>query len=676
MNTSIYNISLDLHEQISPKALYVKRGDTVRELRVTITEDGKPYEVTGDVTSILCAILPTGSTVEKAMTRDGNILVAVLPSSWTATDGEVRCEVSLSSGSDSLLSPGFSIFVGHESGSIPTDARELPPITSADNGKSVVAEDGEWVKGPNLAAMSDYIDGVPTLLSNISGSRAILSEQSKYAGFINAQGKWDYTTTETYKYAIFPVNGGEYVSVTAQAGGPVMYSALRTYSEPEDGDAADFSEATGWTARKQVNSGTSATFNLPADARYIVITTLYNGADRLPVKFVLDGYDYTGPTADSLMAYAVAKDAEKNGKEIELFGEGGMDAPVRWELGSIKTSDGIGEPVSNAVSNTRWRTIEAYKTVVDLTVTTDSGYNLQIIYLEDDGVTLKSLNPNQPASRGTLYIPSGSVFRIIIGKNGATDISAVTITDYISVKFMGIAELLYSGNAVKWCAMGDSITEGYYSYYNDQDAPTSAKDASKAWVTKVAAENKWNVTNLGDGGTGWLDEDDYGGCAYKLARASDFSGYNLVTLAYGINDWKGNAVVHTTDDIPAEIAADVSEVSTPTTVIQAMKITIEAILASNPKCKVIGILPINCSRYGTKAGNYGLGYSFSNTGTLESFCEVLVKIYEYYGIQYIDMAHASVVNRENIETLLIDGVHPSEDCHTLMARELAKKITW
>ncbi len=241
---------------------------------------------------------------------------------------------------------------------------------------------------------------------------------------------------------------------------------------------------------------------------------------------------------------------------------------------------------------------------------------------------------------------------------------------------MGIAELLYSGNAVKWCAMGDSITEGYYSYYNDQDAPTSAKDVSKAWVTKVAAENKWNVTNLGDGGTGWLDENAYGGCAYKLARATDFSGYNLVTLAYGINDWKGNAVVHTTDDIPAEIAADVSEVSTPTTVIQAMKITIEAILASNPNCKVIGILPINCSRYGTKAGNYGLGYSFSNTGTLESFCEVLVKIYEYYGIQYIDMAHASVVNRENIETLLIDGVHPSEDCHTLMARELAKKITW
>ncbi len=157
MNKSIYNIALDLHEQISPKALYVKRGDTVRELRVTITEDGKPYEVTSDVTSILCAILSTGSSVETAMTRDGNILTAVLPSSWTATDGEVRCDVSLSSGSDSLRTPGFSIFVGHESGSIPTDARELPSITSADNGKSVVAEDGEWVKGPNLSAMSANI---------------------------------------------------------------------------------------------------------------------------------------------------------------------------------------------------------------------------------------------------------------------------------------------------------------------------------------------------------------------------------------------------------------------------------------------------------------------------------------------------------------------------------------
>jgi lysophospholipase L1-like esterase len=49
---------------------------------------------------------------------------------------------------------------------------------------------------------------------------------------------------------------------------------------------------------------------------------------------------------------------------------------------------------------------------------------------------------------------------------------------------------------------------------------------------------------------------------------------------------------------------------------------------------------------------------------------------EWYGIEYIDMTHNSVVNRQNIEDLLIDKVHPSEACHKAMALELAKKIMY
>ena len=113
---------------------------------------------------------------------------------------------------------------------------------------------------------------------------------------------------------------------------------------------------------------------------------------------------------------------------------------------------------------------------------------------------------------------------------------------------------------------------------------------------------------------------------------------------------------------------------------QAMRATIEAIMVSNPTCKIIVILPLNCNgynhSYGSKATNYALGYSFSTSGTLESYVQKMIEVCDYYGIPYIDQTHYSVINRENLPTMLPDGVHPSLDTHELLAHELSKKITF
>lgn len=47
---------------------------------------------------------------------------------------------------------------------------------------------------------------------------------------------------------------------------------------------------------------------------------------------------------------------------------------------------------------------------------------------------------------------------------------------------------------------------------------------------------------------------------------------------------------------------------------------------------------------------------------------------DYYGIELIDMTHNSVFNRVNIQSLMVDGVHPTLTAHMLMGRELSKKI--
>ena len=273
-----------------------------------------------------------------------------------------------------------------------------------------------------------------------------------------------------------------------------------------------------------------------------------------------------------------------------------------------------------------------------------------------------------------VVIPANTPFRITARNQSDTDISELpdsTLNENIYIK-----GLFPNGYApVRWCAMGDSITQGWHSEVSG-NSTTSEKDASLGWVSKVAMINGWQLTNMGIGSTGWLDETEGSGSAqtpaYYLATHTDFTPYNLVTLAYGINDWKANLTVGSYTDAP--------DGNTPTTVMQAMRATIEGIMTSNPTCKIIVILPLNCvgysHSYGDKSTNYGLGYAFTHSGTLESFAQKMIEVCNYYGIQYIDQTHYSCINRENLLTMLPDGVHPSANAHTILANELAKKITF
>lgn len=114
MNASVYNISLDLHHSIAPHVLPIKQGDSMRKLCVTLTEDGEPYEIASDCRVILCAVLPGGSTVRQGMTiRNNNTLTMIIPASWTASGGEIECEVQVvrQGVTGRITSPRFSIVV-------------------------------------------------------------------------------------------------------------------------------------------------------------------------------------------------------------------------------------------------------------------------------------------------------------------------------------------------------------------------------------------------------------------------------------------------------------------------------------------------------------------------------------------------------------------------------------
>jgi lysophospholipase L1-like esterase len=200
-----------------------------------------------------------------------------------------------------------------------------------------------------------------------------------------------------------------------------------------------------------------------------------------------------------------------------------------------------------------------------------------------------------------------------------------------------------------WYALGDSITKGY------------GVTADTCWVAHVMKYNGYNTTyskNLGISGLGFAKSDpNYAKTARTVVDENDFSTVDLVTIAIGINDWKE---VFSIDTVKSEIGY-----------------CFKKILTDNPYCKIFFITPLNMNR-GSKASNYALGYNGSDVtgGTLEDFVSAQISVCKEYGIEVIDLTHSSVVNRENLETVLYDGIHPTAAGHLALGRELAKKIAF
>ena len=216
-----------------------------------------------------------------------------------------------------------------------------------------------------------------------------------------------------------------------------------------------------------------------------------------------------------------------------------------------------------------------------------------------------------------------------------------------------------------WYAIGDSITQGFYSYMNG-DTP-AISTTTNCWAKIVADKAGFSLTNYGVGGSGFVHNATVGDHlnARDHIDTIDFSSADIVTIAFGINDWKGSDTFGSFND----------DITTGGTVYSNMRYVIEKILTDNPECKVFIITPINASKYGNQSGNWSLSHTI-NGKTLEDMFQLEKTVADYYGIELIDMTHQSTFNRLNCPVLMVDGVHPTLKGHQLMGAELAQKINF
>lgn len=260
-----------------------------------------------------------------------------------------------------------------------------------------------------------------------------------------------------------------------------------------------------------------------------------------------------------------------------------------------------------------------------------------------------------------LVIPSG-------GGTGVCQIVYDVTTGYINSRYISGTSLQNvgawnAGHGIKWAAIGDSITYGVYSTGSNTTAVNRDKCYAKRIANLIGAES---FQNLGVRGLGYINSGNDGETLKDdVIDATTWTDYNLITVALGVNDYYGNRAIGTQSDA-----------AWSGTVYGSIRGTIESLMTYNPKAKLIFITPFNMSKSGNLSTHWGKGYSKSNIGTLADVRDAIIYWCDYYGIEYINETDYSVINDLNIETLLLDGLHPSSDAHTLIAKELAKKINF
>ena len=218
---------------------------------------------------------------------------------------------------------------------------------------------------------------------------------------------------------------------------------------------------------------------------------------------------------------------------------------------------------------------------------------------------------------------------------------------------------------VNWIALGDSITQGYYSYLDESGKGVLAFDKNQCWAQYVANSTGWALTNSGVGGSGYVHP------ATVLDKVSgrehidnmDFAGAELVTLAFGINDWKGNQPLGTMED---DIAAGGTFYSN-------MRYCIEKIRNDSPNAEIVVIAPLNSCRYGYASKGWSLSYKFYQSKTLQDVYNAMEEVCAYYSLPLIDLTHNEEINND-ILNWLPDGVHPSLEKHKRLAEILEEAL--
>ena len=112
MRNSVYRISLEMHDTASQALLNVKKNDSRRQVRISITDSGKPYKIEDGCTAKFRAKKPDGKILYNNCMIENDVIIYDLTNQTSAAAGLVDCEITLY-GPDfkQITSPRFALYV-------------------------------------------------------------------------------------------------------------------------------------------------------------------------------------------------------------------------------------------------------------------------------------------------------------------------------------------------------------------------------------------------------------------------------------------------------------------------------------------------------------------------------------------------------------------------------------
>ena len=200
----------------------------------------------------------------------------------------------------------------------------------------------------------------------------------------------------------------------------------------------------------------------------------------------------------------------------------------------------------------------------------------------------------------------------------------------------------------KWLALGDSITAGVYS-----NGTNSEVNSKNGWVSRLANSLGYDLKNMGVRGMGYLATgSNQITWADTLDAVDDLTdSYNLITVALGINDYIDENV-------------SLSDIGT------AVTTGIDRLMTKFPTARLVFITPFNSNRVGNASDNYAYGTDKGGR-SLKDVADKIQEICTANGVECIYASNGFLFNNYNIATLLPDKTHPSDYCHTLIAKNMA-----
>ena len=214
----------------------------------------------------------------------------------------------------------------------------------------------------------------------------------------------------------------------------------------------------------------------------------------------------------------------------------------------------------------------------------------------------------------------------------------------------------------RWYAIGDSITDGRYSYM-DGDTPASGTD-HEAYYGMIASKMLHfdDVIEYGYSSMGWINPAN-GGTLLTDILAMDFDTPDLITICLGVNDTAASITLGNHDS-----AANDGSVS------GSIRNACEVLGTKYPNAQIVLLTPLNAINSSTAATQWRRKYTVGGRHSLEEIAELIMYWGDYYGFPVVDMLRNSPINVRNIESMILDGLHPTKKAHEMVAHYLASVL--